>query len=346
MNKPRLAVIGAGAIGRAHIALAKSQGLFDLAALVGRSAPTQALAAELGVACHADTAGMLAAARPDAVIVATPNATHADIGIQCLRAGAHVLMEKPIADTLDNARRLCNAADEAGRVLLVGHQRRHNAILRQARAIVQSGRLGALVVANGMANWLKPDAYFDIAWRRQAGGGPILINLIHDIDLLRFLMGEIASVQASSANAVRGFEVEDTAAVILRFTSGALATLTVSDSATTPWNWDLAAGESARHPRHDVNSHFISGTLGSLALPRLEVWDYRQARGWQEPLTQERTALHQANPYAEQLRHFHAAIEGTEAPVCSGRDALRSLQATLAAVEAAASGQVVRLGAD
>jgi len=343
MHKLPLAVIGAGAIGRTHIALAQDHALFDLAAIVDASAPAQALAGQLGVPAYADTAAMLAAVRPDAVIVATPNATHADIGTQCLRAGAHVLMEKPIADTLDNATRLCSAAEAANRVLLVGHQRRHNAILRQARAIVQSGRLGTLVVANGMANWLKPDAYFDVAWRRQAGGGPILINLIHDIDLLRFLMGEVASVQASSANAVRGFEVEDTAAVILRFKGGALATLTVSDSATTPWNWDLAAGESARHPRHDVNSHFISGTLGSLTLPRLDVWDYRQARGWQAPLTQERTAVHEANPYAEQLRHFHAAIEGAEPPVCSGRDALRSLQATLAVQRAAASGEVVRL---
>jgi predicted dehydrogenase len=343
MNKLKLAVIGAGAIGRTHIALARDHALFELAAIVDASEAAHALVAQLGIPAYADTTIMLAAVRPQAVIVATPNDTHADIGTTCLQAGAHVLMEKPIADTLENARRLCIAADQAGRVLLVGHQRRYNAILRAARNIVQSGRLGKLVSASGMATWLKPDAYFDMAWRRQPGGGPILINLIHDIDLLRFLMGEIDSVQASSAHAVRGFEVEDTAAVIVRFRSGALATLTVSDCATAPWNWDLAAGESAHYARQDVNSHFISGTLGSLTLPRLEVWDYRGERGWHQPLTQERTAVHESNPYAEQLRHFHAVIQGLEQPVCSGRDALRSLQAILAVRQAAASGDVVRL---
>ena len=77
----------------------------------------------------------------------------------------------------------------------------------------------------GMATWLKPDSYYEQAWRRQPGAGPVLINLIHDIDLLRFLIGEVDSVQAITSNAVRGFEVEDTAAVIMRFACGALATL-------------------------------------------------------------------------------------------------------------------------
>ena len=344
MHKLRLAVIGAGAIGRTHIALARDHALFALSAIVDNSEAARALAAQIGVAYHEDVASMLSLARPDAVIVATPNATHADIGIQCLEAGAHVLIEKPITDTLADARRLCAAADAARLTLLVGHQRRYNGILRAARGIVQSGRLGKLVSATGMATFLKPDPYFEMEWRRRKGGGPILINLIHDIDLLRFLMGEIDSVQATSANAVRGFEVEDTAAVLLRFKNGALATMTVSDSTTAPWNWDLAAGEAAHYPRQDVNTHFISGTHGSVTLPRLEVWEYRSDRGWHQPLTQERIALHDTNPYAEQLRHLHAVVHGQETPVCSGQDAMRSLQAVLAIHEAAQSGGTVMVG--
>ena len=343
MRKLRLVVIGAGAIGRTHIMLARDHALFDLTAIVDASDEAMALAAQLGVPAYADTPTMLAAVHPDAAIIATPNATHAEIGIQCLQHGVAVLVEKPIADTLADARRLCIAAEQAGRVLLVGHQRRYNAILRSARTLVQSGRLGKLVSATVMATWLKPDSYFDMAWRRRLGGGPIMINLIHDVDLLRFLMGEIDSLQAISANAVRGFEVEDTGAVILRFKSGALATMSVSDSTPSPWNWDLAAGESAHYARQNVNSHFISGTHGSLTLPQLEIWQYRDQRGWHEPLTQERTAVHESNPYAEQLRHFHAVIHGTETPVCSGRDAMRSLQATLAIHRAAASTGMVEL---
>jgi len=342
MQKLRLAVIGAGAIGRTHIEHAQTDPGFELAAIVDSSEAARQLAANLRIPAFADAAAMLDAVRPHAVIVATPNATHADIGIQCLQAGAAVLVEKPIADTLEDATRLCEAAERAGLPLMVGHQRRHNIILRRAREIIDSGRLGRLVSASGMACFLKPDSYFEAEWRRSKGGGPVLINLIHDIDLLRFLFGEIESVQASAASSVRGFEVEDTAAVLLRFTNGALATMTVSDTTASPWNWDLATGEAPRFPRFDVNTHFICGTHGALTLPRLEIWDYRNERAWTEPMTQERAMPKDENPYAEQLRHFHAVIRGEETPRCSGRDGLRTLQATLAVTEAARTGAVVR----
>lgn len=150
-------------------------------------------------------------------------------------------------------------------------------------------------------------------------------------------------MQAATSNAVRGFEVEDTAVILLRFRNGALGTVTVSDTAAAPWNWDLAAGEAARFPRQDVDSHFISGTEGSLALPRLDYWRYRGAQGWHDGLTAERTALHLGDPYAEQLRHFVAAIAGTESPLCSASDGTRSLEATLAVRAAGQSGGVVTL---
>ena len=131
--------------------------------------------------------------------------------------------------------------------------------------------------------------------------------------------------------------------ILLRFRNGALGTVTVSDTAAAPWNWDLSAGEADRFPRQDVNSHFISGTEGSLTLPRLDYWHYREGRGWQDELTVERTALHFGDPYAEQMRHFRAVIEGKEQPVCSAEDAMRSLDATLAVAEAGRIGKEVVL---
>ena len=92
-----------------------------------------------------------------------------------------------------------DAQAQSGVAVLVGHHRRHNPINARAREIVQSGRLGRLVSANVMATFLKPDGYFDAAWRKQKGGGPILINLSHEIDMLRFFMGEIDTVQAISS---------------------------------------------------------------------------------------------------------------------------------------------------
>ena len=345
MSRLPVAVMGAGAIGRMHISRLMVHEQVTLAAIADPADAARELAASLGVPWFADPLELLAASKAKAVIVATPNGTHADLATACLQRELPVLVEKPIADTLVNARRLCDAADATGVPLIVGHHRRHNPLLRRARELVRDGVLGRPVSATVMATWLKPESYFEMEWRRQPGGGPVLINMIHDIDLLRFLLGEVVSVQAQASHAVRGFAVEDTAAALLRFECGALATLVTSDAATAPWNWDLAAGEASHYAKQDVDSIFVTGTEGSLTLPQLQLFRFRGARGWHEPLTQERTPLHRADPYVEQLRHLRAVAERREAPVCSARDALRTLEATLAVHAASASGGTVRLAA-
>jgi len=348
-HKLSLAVIGAGLIGRTHIDRALTSERVELVAVADPSPAGAALARAAGVPFYTDHHAMLAEIRPRAAVVATPNATHAALTVDCLERGAAVLVEKPIADTLEDGKRICDVSASTGLPVIVGHQRRHNPIMRKARAIVASGALGRPVSATVMCTWLKPRDYFDVEWRRRKGGGPILINLIHDIDLMRHLYGEIESVQAIASNAVRGFEVEDTAVVALRFRNGALGTVTVSDTAAAPWNWDLSAGEAERFPRQDIDAHYYCGTDGALTLPRLQLWRYRTdqgpALGWHDPLTLERTALHTGCPYAEQLRHFAAVVAGEEAPVCSALDGWRTLEATLAVTAAAATGRPVPLSA-
>lgn len=338
MTKMPIAVFGAGAIGRMHIERIAGHDQVSLAGIADPSDSARALAEQLGVAWFAQPLELLEGTRPAAAIIATPNATHTELAAECLARSVPVLVEKPIADTLQSAQRLCDLAQSSGVPVLVGHQRRHNPLLRRARELIADGLLGRAVSATVMATWLKPDSYFGMAWRRQAGGGPVLINMIHDIDLLRFLLGEVVSVQATTSSEVRGFEVEDTAGALLRFAGGAIATLLTSDTATAPWNWDLAAGEASHYARQDVDSIFIMGTEASLTLPRLQVFRFRGERGWHQPLTLERTPLHQADPYVEQLRHLRAVTEGREAPVCSALDGMRTLQATLAVHEAALSG--------
>lgn len=347
MSKLPIGVVGAGLIGRTHIDRALKSSSVELVGIVDPTPAAAELARSVGVPCFPDHKSLLEKVRAKGVVVATPNVTHAQITIDCLERGAAVLVEKPIADTLEDGQRICHASRVSGLPVLVGHQRRHNPIMRKAKAIVGAGTLGRPVSATVLCTWLKPRDYFDVTWRRQRGGGPILINLIHDIDLMRHLYGEIDSVQALASNAVRGFDVEDTAVVALRFRSGALGTVTVSDTTAAPWNWDLSAGEAERFPRQDINAHFYSGTEGSLTLPRLEVWRYRQdqgpAEGWHDPLTMERTAVHTGCPYSEQLRHFAALVEGKEEPVCSALDGFRTLEATLAVTQAAATGKQVVL---
>ena len=113
-----------------------------------------------------------------------------------------------------------SVAEKAGVPIMVGHHRRHNPIMRKAAEIVRSGELGTLVAVNAVWMSRKPEDYFNITWRREAGGGPVLINAIHDIDCLRMLCGDVVSVRAATSNATRGFTVEDTAAAVLTFANG------------------------------------------------------------------------------------------------------------------------------
>ena len=338
-----IALIGAGLIGRTHIDRLQRSDSLRLAGIADPSEAGRALAETLGVPWFAGHLALLDAVRPRGAIVATPNQAHVPVAIDCLERGVAVLVEKPVADTVAEARSLVATQARTGVPVLVGHHRRHNPINQRAREIVRSGRLGRPVAATALATFLKPDPYFEAAWRRQKGGGPILINLIHDIDMLRFLLGEVVSVQAAASHAVRGFEVEDTAAAVLRFESGALGTVTVSDAATSPWCWDFCAGEQLQYPRQDVQSHFLSGTLGSLSLPDLTLWHYRGERSWHAEMTREQTRVHQADPYTRQLAHFGALIDGREDSLCDARDGLRTLAATLAVHEAAESGRAVDL---
>ena len=341
MQPVRLLLIGAGVIGRTHIDRIGRDPHLALAGIAEPSAAGKVLAQQLGVPWAASHLELLERTQAQGAIVATPNASHVSVAIDCLERGVAALVEKPVADTVAEALALVKAQQRTGVPVLVGHHRRHNPINSRARSILQEGRLGRVVTANVMCTVLKPDAYFDAAWRRQPGGGPVLINLIHEIDMLRFLCGEITEVQALSSNAVRGFAVEDTAAAVLRFASGALGTVVLSDAAASPWCWDFCAAEQDQYPRQDVQSHFIAGTHGSLSLPDLALWNYRGERSWHAEMTLEKTFVHKADAYSRQLQHFAAVIEGREAPLCSAVDGLRTLQATLAVAEAARSGQAV-----
>lgn len=338
-----LAVFGAGAIGRTHIDRISRHPQLTLAGIADPTETGRNLAACLSVPWFADPVALLDAVKPAGAVVATPNATHIPLALECLNRGVATLVEKPVADTVAEAQQLVDAQARTGVPVLVGHHRRHNPINRRAREIVQSGRLGQMVAANVMAAFLKPDSYFDTAWRKQAGGGPILINLIHEIDMLRFLCGEIVSVQALGSHQVRGFEVEDTAAAVLRFANGALGTVVLSDTVTSPFCWDMCAGEQSQYPRQNVQSHFIMGTHGSVTLPDLALWQYRGERSWHAELTREQSVVHQADPYTWQLEHFASVIAGREAPLCSALDGLQTLRATLAVSEAARTGQTVAL---
>ncbi len=340
-----IAVIGAGVIGRTHIGtLARTPGL-RLAALVEPSPAGADLAARLGVPCLPDTAALIDSGLARAAIVATPNETHLPVTAALLRAGLPVLLEKPVAESLAAALDLIAVADATGVPLLVGHHRRHNPIVRTAWEAIQAGRIGDLVMATVTCALAKDPAYFNAAWRRTPGaGGPLLINLVHEIDLLRHFFGEIAGVQAIASHARRGFEVEDTAAVCLTFAGGGLATLCISDAAVGPWAWDLTSGENlARFPAHPVSAHHYAGSRGGLSLPDLMLWQPEGEPDWTRPLSGAALPVSPGDPYEAQLLHFAGLIREGGAPRVSARDATANLIVLDAIRGAAASGRAVQV---
>jgi predicted dehydrogenase len=130
---------------------------------------------------------------------------HVDGGLACVAAGVPVIVEKPIADTVEGATRLVEAGEKTDVPVLTGHHRQHGPIMAKAREIIQSGVLGPIVAVVGTTLFHEPDDYYDVGggWRREPGGGPILLNLIHEVNNLQSLVGDIVSVQAVTSNATR-----------------------------------------------------------------------------------------------------------------------------------------------
>ena len=188
----------------------------------------------------------------------------------------------------------------------------------------------------------KPDGYFDARWRREAGGGPIRINLIHDMDLMQLFAGPVAEVQAFGSSAARGFAVEDTAAIALRFASGALGTMNLSDAIAAPWSWELTARENPAYPATGESAYLIGGTEASLALPNLAIWRHAGERSWWAPISATVPPVAHADPLVRQVEHFAAVIGEGVAPRVTARDGLRALAAVEAVARSAESGTVAR----
>ncbi len=338
----RIGVAGAGLIGRRHVELIEASPDCVAAGIADPSAEAKAFAEARGIAWYGDHRALLDREKPDGLIVASPNSLHLTMAQDSVARGVPALVEKPVTDTVAAAQILLQAVRRSGVPVLVGHHRRHNPRIKAVRETIASGQLGQLTAVVGLWLLKKPDDYFEVAWRREQGGGPILINLVHDIDNLRFICGEIEEVQALTSNRVRGFAVEDTAALLLKFASGALGTVTISDVTPAPWSWELSSGENAAYPKQDQPCYLFAGTRGSLSVPNMELWSYPGDDGWYAPLNRTEVTVSPFDPLVEQLRHFLAVIARREVPLVSVEDAMGTLAVLEAVNEAARTGHRAR----
>jgi predicted dehydrogenase len=345
MAKARIAVAGAGIIGLAHMDVAQRSPTCTLSAIVDPAPATVAVAAKAGVPLYKSLDELFEKNRPDGVILATPNQLHLEHALKCMAAGVPMLLEKPITPTVREAEELVKAADRAGATVLIGHHRAHSPIMARAKQLIDEGRLGQLVAVMGSAVFFKPDEYFgDGPWRREAGGGPILLNMIHEVHNLRMLCGDIVAVQAFSSRTTRGFPVEDTVAINLRFASGALGSFMLSDTVACARSWEQTSQENKAYATYsDEDCYVIAGTFGSLSIPTMRMKTYAKAedRSWWKPFEVSVAEMTRDDPLAHQIEHFGRVVRGDAKPIVSARDGLQNLRITEAIAEAARTGSIV-----
>jgi predicted dehydrogenase len=345
--KARIAVAGAGYIGLAHADVLRASAACTLSAFVDPSPHAARAAADAGVPLYRSLEELLEKDRPDGVVLATPNQLHVEHAMICIAARVPLLLEKPIAPTVAEAERLVKRVEDEEAKVLIGHHRAHSPIMAKAKEVVDSGVLGRLVAVMGSATFLKPDHYFDDApWRREPGGGPILLNMIHEVHNLRMLCGEIVAVQAIASHATRRFPVEDTVSINLRFASGALGSFMLSDTAACPRSWEQTSQENKAYPTcEDEDCYVIAGTNGALSVPTMRLKTYRRPedRSWWKPFEAGRVAMVRDDPIKLQMEHFGALVRGEAKPLVSARDGLANLRVTEAIAEAAKRGSTVEL---
>lgn len=342
--KAKIALIGSGVIGQRHLQAIKQSNAVSLVGIADTDPAAEAIAHEFAVPWFSDGADMLAQTALDGVIIATPTEHHLKPTLSALDAGCHVLVEKPIMATVAEAEQVVAQSAACQRHVLVGHHRRYYEQVDRARQLISQGALGQLVAVSGQWNLRKHDAYYEPDWRKGWKAGPVLTNLIHEIDSLRYICGPVVSVCAETANCVQGFEKEDVAALVFKFASGALGSFILSDQTNSPWSWESATGENAAFPPSGQNAVRFMGTDGSLEFPNLVLWKHDPAPGdWTKKIAPQTIACEMADAYINQIEHFGRVTLGQEQPRITAADATDTLRVINAVFEAAKSGQRVML---
>ncbi len=341
----RIAISGAGAITeRAHIPAFKSVADAQIVAIQSRTAEkAERLAASLWPdrngrpKIYSDYDDMLAGERPDAVCVFTPNRLHREFTVKAFEAGAHVLVEKPMATTVADARAMIDASVRAKRVLMVAMQRRYGGLERAIKQAVASGAIGtanfirARLSHGGPQLWAPGQTWFTSA--AEAGGGAMLDLGVHVADLAIWIMGEVDSVSGQVGTLAKQIEVDDTGVMILNFKSGAIGVIEASWSSMPP----LSAME-------------IYGTEGRLMVgyPRLDIAiqksDGSPAPGFsRDEVMQRYDSMDLLAPFRELAANFIAAIEGKATPFPDGNDGLRAIETVDACYRSSRTGQRIKL---
>jgi len=340
-------IVGTGTIGALHAsAIAMVPNARLVAATDAVPGRARGFAAGYGCAAEPSLDALLGRDDIDVVAVCVPSGLHAEVGIRAAAAGKHLVIEKPIDVRLDAAGRLAEAAKAAGIVITVISQHRFDPGLIELRRLIDDGALGRLLLGQATTKWYRGQAYYDsAAWRGTwaMDGGALMNQGVHYADLLAWCMGPAAEVTAVTARQVHDMEAEDCALAIVRFSSGAVGTITASTAVVPGFAQRLE----------------ISGTEGTVIVEDGAVIyrGFRSELGGQErtgarvstgvtvPAVAASAAGLDAAAHAAQIADLLAAIDEGREPLVTAADARATLELVCAVYQSAREGRPVTLPA-
>jgi UDP-N-acetyl-2-amino-2-deoxyglucuronate dehydrogenase len=311
----RIGILGAGGISDTHARAAQAIAGVEVVAVHGANREkAAALAQRAGAALYDDLEAFLAHPM-DIVAIGSPSGVHAAQAIPALRRGLHVLVEKPLDTTTAKIDEVIAEADRSSAKVGVFFQDRVTPELVELKRRVDSGELGAPVFVSGRVKWYRPPAYYgNSRWRgtwRFDGGGALMNQAIHTVDLMLWLFGPVTRVTGRVATRLHAIEVEDTAAAVFEFASGAIGVIEASTAAFPGF------------PRRVE----VTGTQGTIV-------HEQEARS---------AVVADATPHQRVIEDFIAAIRNGGTPACDAREGRRSVALVQAVYESAHAGGSVTL---
>lgn len=336
------ALVGCGRISKRHSELLGENQIAgaQLVAVCDKIvSKAQVIADKYSIPVYSCLHDMMKAEKIDVVVVLTESGLHAQHTIELAPYGAHVVVEKPMALTLDDADAMIEACDKHGVKLFVVKQNRFNVPIVQLRKALDQGRFGKLIMGTIRVRWCRPQAYYDQdSWRGTwAYDGGVLTNQAsHHVDLLEWMMGDVESVFAKSKNALADIEAEDTAVVILKFRNGALGVI----EATT-----------AIRPKDLEGSISILGETGSVevggfAVNEMKTWNFTEIHEEDGDVI-EKYSVNPPNVYGfghqAYYEHVVDCLDNETAQLVDGLQGRKSLELINAIYESIETGEEVKL---
>jgi len=346
MDKVRLAVVGTGGMGMGHIDGISRTPLAQLVAVSDvNEASARAAGEKFHVPWYTDHRALLAKEKIDGVHVCSPHPVHPRPAIDAARRGVHVLTEKPMAATIEDAEKMVAAAKSHKVILAVMYQQRTAPINQKVHDLIASGTIGELVRVSLVATGFRTQAYYDqCSWRgtwKGEGGGVVVNQSPHPLDLFQWFVGMPVEVCARTDTLLHKIQTEDIASAVVRFANGAHGTIHLSvDEMPGTHRWEIAGTKGKIIAESGARLARLRVSLPEFLATCKEPWSAPEA-AWEDVVVEEREQGHRVV-----IENFCRAIRGEAEPIVSGEEGLKSQELVNAIIMSGQRHRPVKLPID